>query len=108
MLYTSESRALAMAEVAVHLPFAIIPKHFVVVVIEIPDEITAQEINVINLDKNWDVLPFEKNTRKIGDQFLAEKKHLTLKVPSVVVKGDFNYLINPSHKHYNKVKVIAT
>jgi RES domain-containing protein len=30
---------------------------------------------------------------------------LVLKVPSAVVPGDFNYLINPKHKNFNKIKI---
>ena len=28
-----------------------------------------------------------------------------LKVPSAVVKGDFNYLINPYHADFKKIKI---
>lgn len=29
-----------------------------------------------------------------------------MKVPSAVVQGDFNYLINPQHPDFKKVKII--
>jgi len=31
-----------------------------------------------------------------------------LKAPSAVVQGDFNYLINPNHKEFKKIKVLKT
>jgi RES domain-containing protein len=36
---------------------------------------------------------------------LKKNEFLVLKVPSVVVKGDFNYLINPGHIEINRVKI---
>ena len=34
-----------------------------------------------------------------------ENKYLVLKVPSVVVQGEFNYLINPNHPEISNVKI---
>jgi RES domain-containing protein len=31
-----------------------------------------------------------------------------MKVPSAVVQGDFNYLINPFHKDYSRIKIVST
>ena len=39
IIYTAESRALAMAEVAVHLTLATLPSDYVMIEIEIPDNI---------------------------------------------------------------------
>lgn len=106
ILYTSESRALAMVEVAVHLPYAIIPQNYVIVTIEIPEKGEAEELHIQNLPKNWNALPFERSTQIIGDAFISDNKKLLLKAPSVVVKGDFNYLVNPNHKDFENVKII--
>ncbi len=35
-----------------------------------------------------------------------ENKYCILKVPSAVVKGDFNYLLNPYHMDFKKVESI--
>ena len=29
-----------------------------------------------------------------------------MKVPSAVVKGDFNYLLNPYHEDFHRIKII--
>ena len=44
IIYTAESRALAMAEVAVHLTLATLPSDYVLIEIEIPDNIIIKEI----------------------------------------------------------------
>ncbi|HNC72490.1 MAG TPA: RES family NAD+ phosphorylase, partial [Chitinophagales bacterium] len=46
--------------------------------------------------------------KNIGDNWLRENKSLLLKVPSVVIHEEMNYLINPNHKDFNKVKLTET
>ncbi|MCB9227427.1 MAG: RES family NAD+ phosphorylase [Chitinophagales bacterium] len=105
MLYTSQSRALAMTEVAVHLSYGIMPKDFSLVTIEIPNNTMIEELKIEDLPKNWDNIPHNGNTQLIGDDFVSEQEYLALKVPSVIVKGDFNFLINPLHKDFDKIKI---
>jgi RES domain-containing protein len=31
-----------------------------------------------------------------------------MKVPSAVVQGDFNYVINPNHPDAKRIKIVAT
>ena len=108
MVYTSESRALCTTEIAVHSPLGNIPADYYLVTIEIPDSASILELKPIDLPKDWKALPHSNSTQLIGDKFLADGKFLVLKVPSVVVQGDFNYLLNPSHKLMSKVKIINT
>lgn len=107
LLYTSDSRALAMAEVAVHLPYAIVPDDFVVISIELPENCSIEEAIANDLPHDWDDFPINNFTRFVGDDFVRKMECLVLKVPSAVVKGDFNYLINPFHKDFHKVKVVS-
>ena len=104
MLYTSESRSLCTAEVAVHTPLGNIPLNYFLLEIEIPDNIKFIEFKNEDLPPDWKSLPHSNSTQLIGDEFLDEGKYLFLKVPSVVVQGDYNYLINPTHKLFSEVK----
>lgn len=106
VLYTASSIALAMTEVAVHVPFGILPIGYFVISIEIPD---VKISNVTDKDlrgTTWNSHPPSHITQKIGDDFIIANKDLILKVPSAVAPGDFNFLINPSHKEFSKVKII--
>jgi RES domain-containing protein len=58
------------------------------------------------LPSNWKSFPHENSTRICGDSFIATGKYLVLKVPSAVVQGDFNYLINPKHADSSKIRII--
>lgn len=106
IIYTAESRALAMAEVAVHLTLATLPSDYVMIEIEIPENIIIKEIILKELDEDWNNHPHNSNTQKIGDEFIDSVKDCLLKVPSAVVQGDSNYLINPYHTDFKKIKII--
>lgn len=106
IIYTAESRALAMAEVAVHLTLATLPSDYVMIEIEIPDNIIIKEIILKELDEDWNNHPPNSNTQKIGDEFIDSIKECLLKVPSAVVQGDSNYLLNPYHTDFKKIKII--
>ncbi|MGK0412602.1 MAG: RES domain-containing protein [Polaribacter sp.] len=106
IIYTAESRALAMAEVVVHLTIATLPKDFVMLTIDVPDEITIRKIDLKDLDENWNAILPNSKTKKIGDLFIDTSEFCVLKVPSAVVKDDFNYLINPYHTQFKKIKIV--
>jgi len=52
-------------------------------------------------------LPHPNSTQLVGDKFIKAGKFLVLRVPSVVVPGDFNYLINPWHKEFSTIKIVT-
>lgn len=106
LLYTSQSRALAKLEVAVHVNLNRIPKNYYMVTIEVPDEIILQFDKKKLKDKNWKSNPPIEFTQTEGDKFVIDKAGLVIKVPSAIVQGDYNFLINPLHPDFNKVKVI--
>lgn len=106
MLYTADSRALCTAEIAVHTPVGIIPKDYVLITIDLPDNIDFKEITVDELSKDWKKFPYSESTQEIGDKFIRDCKYLYTKVPSVIVQGDYNILINPNHEHFKTVKIL--
>lgn len=108
MLYTSESRSLSTAEIAVHTPLGNIPLDYFLITIEIPDSIDFLELKLVDLPVDLRSIPHSNSTQIIGDKFLEEEKYLLMKVPSVVVQGDYNYLINPAHKFFSKLKILKT
>ncbi len=108
VVYTSSSRALCVTEIAVHTPLGILPLDYYLVTIEIPDSVDIYDLTTVKLPKDWKSIPHSGSTQKLGDQFIRENKYLVMKVPSAVVQGDFNYLINPFHKDFSRVKIIST
>lgn len=104
MVYTAESRALALAEVVVHLPQAALPRDFRMLQIYLPEDQIAPALK--DLPASWNQFPPEAPSQKIGDAFLQEGRYLALPVPSVVVPGDWNYVLNPYHPEFSQVKIL--
>ncbi|MCR9182677.1 MAG: RES family NAD+ phosphorylase [Flavobacteriaceae bacterium] len=107
MVYTSESRALAMAEVIVHLSLAVLPKDFILLEIEIPDGIKIKKISPKELPENWNTFPNHPATQQTGDAFIRDCQFAVLQVPSAVVNGDFNFLLNPFHPDFKRIKITS-
>lgn len=107
MLYTSQSRALCLVEIAVHMPVGNIPADYFMIEIEIPDDLEITMVSEEMLSKDWNSLPHSQFTQNIGDKFISQNEILVMQVPSAVVQGDYNYLINPRHRLFNQIKIIS-
>lgn len=90
IIYTAESRSLAMAEVVVHLSLATLPSDFMMIEINIPDAIKIKVLDKKRLNNKWNAHPHTFVTQRLGDDFIDNNDFCVLKVPSAVVKGDFN------------------
>lgn len=109
IVYTADSRALATLEVSVHLDLSEdLPSDRFYVEIQIPDEITIQEVNLNDLPPEWNSKPPTLITQTIGDDFVYYNEAAVLKVPSAIVPQEFNYLINPNHEDASKIKILST
>jgi RES domain-containing protein len=106
MLYTSQNISLTVLEMLVNAQF----RHFIIPLdmlnIFLPDNAGIAEVNIKKLKTDW-VKDFEYS-RFIGDEFIKGKQMLILKVPSAVVTEEYNFLINPLHPDFKKVKIIET
>jgi RES domain-containing protein len=108
LVYTAESRALAILEISVHLDFSEdLPTDRYYVEIDIPDTVAMQEVKIEDLPDDWNSKPATMTTQIIGDDFVFGNEAAVLKVPSSIVPQEFNYLINPNHTDFKKIKVIT-
>ena len=104
MLYTGEYISLCILESLVHLRKIDIPQNQYLLTIQIPD-IKFQDILPSKLKSNWQ--QHLNYTQWIGDEFVTANQSLILKVPSAIVPQEHNYLINPLHTDFKKVKLIS-
>ena len=107
LIYTAQNRSLAMAEVAVHLTLATLPDDYMMLTIDIPDDIKIKRLTEKDLPMNWQDFPHPASTQEIGRDFVTENKYCVLIIPSVVTQGDFNVLINPNHKDFSKISIFS-
>ena len=98
VLYCSESLALASMELLVH-----IQRNHVLKNLYNSIEIGFGETHVTALDldylpQGWDAMTVNPGAaQSIGDQWYDDSISLVLRVPSVVVRESYNYLINMEH-----------
>ena len=95
-----------MAEVAVHLSIATLPSDYVMTEIDVPDAITIKSLEQEELPTDWNSHPSSAATQKMGDAFIDSNDGCVLRVPSAVVQGDFNYLINPHHIDFGLITIV--
>jgi RES domain-containing protein len=98
MLYTADHPALCMLEVRVHLdlPLELLPGDYVLLKIAFGDA-AMQRV---------DLLP--ERPRAHEEAWLAGRAASQLRVPSVLVPGCWNLLLNPGHAEAALVRIEAT
>ena len=104
ILYTAATASLALLEIIVHT--STFPKEdFCMLEIDIPEN-KILELKEKQLPADWRKYPSPSVLKKIGDAFCRDREYLALKIPSVILPEEFNYLINPEHPDFKKIKVI--
>jgi RES domain-containing protein len=102
MVYTSTSLALASLEFFVHLDPSVAPDDLVSVSAAIPEDAIAERIETADLPADWRMTDHPA-LQQIGADWIAAKKSVALEVPSVVVDGEWNVLLNPAHPDFDKI-----
>lgn len=103
MIYTARSRALAVLENLVHRSGEGLRQYFRSLVIELP----VKRIPAIDMDgfpEKWHERAHQQFTQQLGDAFIQDGRLLAVRVPSAIVGGEWNVLINPEHAGFDKVK----
>jgi len=103
--YTSAHQSLAMLEYFVHLDKDDPPSDLVLAIAEVPDELVQEKIDVRHLPANWREPAGPAELAQFGDEFAQRAEHCLLMVPSVLVPGENNCLINPAHPDFGRIVV---
>lgn len=106
-LYTSENPSLALLEVLVHLDETDIPPRMFVMEIEVNDKIPLRKIEADQLPKGWRI-PENIQLKKMGDAMLRAADVLGFIVPSAVLPGQFNVILNPAFPDFQQyVRILS-
>lgn len=106
MLYLGEHISLCTVELLVHLQPKDKSSAFALLNIELPETAKPAAVAAAKLKKNWqnDIA----YTRFMGDEFIKHNGALMMKVPSAIIPDEFNFLVNPLHADFKKVKISKT
>lgn len=105
VVYTSGSLSLALVETLVHITSDVLPAYTAVPVEFDESLVTALEAK--DLPLNWRESPAPSSTQELGDAWVMAGRSLALRVPSVVVPVEFNYVLNPKHTDFAGVRIGA-
>jgi RES domain-containing protein len=106
VLYTSAHISLAVLEMLVNTDFKDYAIALDLLYINIPDQVKVTSIDLSILNNKWKE-DFDY-TRYIGDEIFKQKESVLIKVPSAVIQEEYNYLVNPLHADFKKIKIIKT
>ena len=101
-LYTSESKALCVLEYAANVRLQEMPLSLSITSFEIPEN-SWFEILPKELPSNWQEVPTPEETKLLGTRLLEDKNIIALKVPSVIIPSEFNFILNPLSLNFAKV-----
>ncbi|WP_346239250.1 RES family NAD+ phosphorylase [Niabella insulamsoli] len=106
-LYCAHHISLAVLEIVVNYDRTATPllPSYHLVEIQIPDN-EVIEIDQTAMKANWSA--DSDYTRYIGDEFLKSQTDLILKIPSAVIPEESNYLLNPTHVDFRKIKIVRS
>ena len=105
MVYASESRALAALEQLVHLHRNRLPPHFVCFPVDVPDDLAMISVRAQELPAGWRRHPGPVELQDIGTRWASSRESVCLAVPSAVVPGEHNYLLNPRHPAFDRLTI---
>ncbi|NGM60544.1 RES family NAD+ phosphorylase [Sphingobacterium sp. SGG-5] len=108
MIYTASSRSLACLENVVHRNQLGLSALFKAMIVEIPDALKIKTIDTSLLHNNWKDYDKIVLTQKIGDRWISDMETAVLKVPSSIIDREYNYLINPLHPDFKRIKLVQT
>lgn len=103
IVYTAGSRSLAALEILVHLDAPDLLAEYAVIGVEF-DERLLTRIDVAALPKRWWADPAPAKLQDMGDAWAASNASPALEVPSATVPAESNFLLNPGHPDFQKLR----
>lgn len=104
VVYMSQTLSLSALENIVHMRKIHFLRNYKCIWADIPDQLITT-LPSKKIPKNWknSIAPIE--TRILGDQWFDSGVTPVLKVPSVVIDVEHNYLIKPDHPQFSDISV---
>jgi RES domain-containing protein len=105
VVYTASTRSLAMLEMLVQdQPLR---ARYVIVAAHIPLNVRMERISIAVLPDDWSAPGRVDELRAMGAQWISRAKTAVLCVPTAVVPGEYNYLLNPAHADFARISRAA-
>ena len=103
VVYTSGTLSLAALEYLVHVDSDILPDGLVSIRATIPDGLKIEAISASHLPLEWKDKIIPVSLQQLGTDWVTNAKSAVLKVPSVVIEHEWNYVLNPRHPEFSQI-----
>lgn len=104
-VYLASSLPLAASETLFFTGEAALRIPYVVFRIEIPEEIPVASIPAAELPSTWRVEPSPESIKRIGSDWIAAGSGALLRVPSVLLPAESNFLVNLAHADFQRLRI---
>jgi RES domain-containing protein len=106
VIYAAASRALCALEVLANANE--LPGDYLVVPIELPDDLAVIRLSVDRLPSNWDAAQPTTGTADIGTEWAERLETVVLVVPSAIIAPEWNYILNPRHPDFSRIGFLTS
>ncbi len=103
LVYTAASQSLAMLEMLVQ--DEPLRARYVMIEVRLAKAITIDRIKIEDLPSDWRDIAAREKLRAIGTEWAGTRGSAVLAVPSVVIPAEINYLLNPLHPDFRRIKI---
>lgn len=103
--YASSSSALTVLEVLVNADKRHLGTTHVLISADIIDSVKIEIVPEDRLPKEWRVSPAPLTLQAIGADWVKHGRTALLQVPSALVPGEWNYLLNPNHLDFQRIEI---
>jgi RES domain-containing protein len=69
------------------------------------DEALVETFATSDLPADWNEEPPPPSTAEIGDRWVKESRSAVLELPSVIIPAEPNYLLNPTHSDFKRIRI---
>jgi len=104
LIYAAGSQSLAALELLVHLSSDEVLAEFLIASLTF-DASRMERCNASLLPADWRTDPAPLALRAVGDEWFRQARSAVLQVPSALVPDEANYLVNPEHPHFARIKI---
>jgi RES domain-containing protein len=104
VVYGSQHKSLGALEVRVHIDTTRKSKGYKCFAFQF-DQNLMEVFPANSLPKDWQQEPPPPSLQQLGDAWVQSARSPILAVPSVIIPDELNYLLNPKHPDFAKIKI---
>ena len=88
----------------VHAESALLPDDLVAVAADVPESVSVEAVAVRDLPRDWRRHPAPEILGERGTEWARSGRTAVLAVPSALVPRERNFLLNPAHPEFRKIR----